>query len=204
MGGCKSGIICRKEKKSIPAFFWTCRVETYMSTKYELQAELRALNRGMKALPISKMKKHELEHSIDVMKKLKVEKAATPTGPPAKAGRPLSRPVQSEQVEDDGLVLTVPTTLKERQVEKRSAPKKKPVEEHLDTSSLFPGVAKRTLEATAKRQAVAKPVVAVKEDSDEEMAKKVKKLHAVNNDHTHACNCSGCPKKLVGKFLSFD
>lgn len=186
---------------SIPAFFWKCSVETYMSTKYELQAELRALNRGMKALPISKMKKHELEHSIDVMKKLKVEKAETPLGPPARAGRPLSRPVQAEQVEDDGLVLTVPKPLKERQVEKRSAKK----EVDLDTSSLFPGVTKRTLEATAKRQAVAtvaKPVV--KEDSDEEMAKKVKKLHAVNNDHAHSCNCSGCPKKLVGKFLSFD
>jgi hypothetical protein len=169
-----------------------------MSTKYELQAELRALNRGMKALPISKMKKHELEHSIDAMKKLKSEKEATPMGPPAKAGRPLSRPVHAEQVEDDGLLLTVPKVLKERQVEKRSAKK----EVDLDTSSLFPGVAKRTLEATAKRQAVVKP--AVKEDSDEEMAKKVKKLHAVNNDHNHSCNCSGCPKKLVGKFLSFD
>jgi hypothetical protein len=159
----------------------------------------------MKALPISKMKKHELEHSIDAMKKLKMEKAATPVGPPAKAGRPLSRPVQAEQVEDEGLVLTVPKVLKERQVEKRSV--KKPVEEHLDTSSLFPGVVKRTAETAAKRQfgTAVKPVVVVqKEDSDEEMAKKVKKLHAVNNDHNHACNCSGCPKKLVGKFLSFD
>jgi hypothetical protein len=155
----------------------------------------------MKALPISKMKKHELEHSIDVMRKLKTEKETTPIGPPAKAGRPLSRPVQAEQVEDEGLVLSVPKVLKERQVEKRSVKK----EVDLDTSSLFPGVAKRTLEATAKRQAAAKPVVVVqKEDSDEEMAKKVKKLHAVNNDHNHACNCSGCPKKLVGKFLSFD
>jgi hypothetical protein len=169
-----------------------------MSTKYELMAELRALNRGMKALPISRMKKHELEHSIDTMKKLKLEKAETPLGPPAKAGRPLSRPVASEQVEDDGLVFNVPKPLKERMVEKRSA--KKEVE--LDTSSLFSGVAKRTAEATAKRQAAAKPVV--KEDSDEEMAKKVKKLHAVANNHTHACNCDGCPKKLVGKFLSFE
>lgn len=168
-----------------------------MATKYELQAELRALNRGMKALPISKMKKHELEHSIDVMKKLKVEKAETPLGPPAKAGRPLSRPVQVEQVEDDGFVLNVPKALKERQVEKRSAPKKKE-EETLVT--LFPGVAKRTLEADAKKHVK----YAAKEDSDEEMAKKVKKLHAINDDHSHSCNCSGCPKKLVGKFLSFD
>ena len=183
---------------SIPAFFWKCSVETYMSTKYELQAELRALNRGMKALPISKMKKHELEHSIDAMKKLKVEKAATPLGAPAKAGRPLSRPVQSEQVEDDDVVLTVPKALKERVVEKRSV--KKP-EVDLDTSSLFPGVVKRATEATAKRQAAARPVV--KEDSDEEMAKKVKKLHAVNNDHRHSCNGRGCPKKMVGRVLQF-
>ena len=178
-----------------------------MSTKYELQAELRALNRGMKALPISKMKKHELEHSIDAMKKLKMEKASTPMPAPAKAGRPLSRPIASESIVDDDVVLTVPKPLKERQVEKRSA--KKPVEEHLDTTPLFPGVVKRAMEASdaRKRQfgTSAKPVVTVtKDDSDEEMAKKVKKLHAVNNDHAHACNCSGCPKKLVGKFLSFD
>jgi len=106
-----------------------------MSTKYELMAELRALNRGMKALPISKMKKHELEHSIDAMKKLKLEKAETPMGAPAKAGRPLSRPIASESIEDDDVVLVVPKAPRERVVEKRSVPsqpkKKETKEEHL-------------------------------------------------------------------------
>jgi hypothetical protein len=59
-----------------------------MSTKYELQAELRELNRGMKALPISKMKKHELEHAIDSMRKVQVEKASTPMPAPAKGVAP--------------------------------------------------------------------------------------------------------------------
>ena len=187
-----------------------------MSTKYELQAELRALNRGMKALPISKMKKHELEHSIDVMKKLKVEKAATPIGAPAKAGRPRSRPIASESIEDDGVVMHVPTVPKERQVEKRSAPvvKKKVVvtkEEHLDTSPLFPSVVKRAAEATELRKKQfgtgSKPAVAIPPEdglSDEEMAKKVKKLNKVSVEHAHSCNCEGCPKKMVGKYLSFD
>jgi len=184
-----------------------------MSTKYELQAELRALNRGMKALPISKMKKHELEHSIDVMKKLKVEKAATPMGAPAKAGRPLSRPIASDAVADDDVVLHVPKAPKERMVEKRSAPKKKVVvtkEEHLDTSSLFPAVVKRAAEAAdlRKRQfgTPARPFVEVPPEdglSDEEMAKKVKKLQKAA-DHKHNCNCEGCPKKVVGKYMTFD
>jgi hypothetical protein len=183
-------------------------VETYMSTKYELMAELRALNRGMKALPISKMKKHELEHSIDAMKKLKVEKAATPVPPPAKAGRPLSRPIASDSIEDDGVIMHVPKVPKERLVEKRSAPKKKAVEEHLDTSSLFPAVVKRAAEATESRKKQIgtpnKPIITVvHEDSDEEMAKKVKKLQKAS-EHTHTCNCEGCPKKLIGKMISFE
>jgi hypothetical protein len=184
-----------------------------MSTKYELMAELRALNRGMKALPISKMKKHELEHNIDVMKKLKIEKAETPMGAPAKAGRPLSRPIASDSIEDDGVVLVVPKAPRERLVEKRSAPKKKIVvtkEEHLDTSPLFPAVVKRAAEASDLRKkqfgTANKPTVTVDHEdglSDEEMAKKVRKLQK-SAEHTHSCNCEGCPKKLIGKMISFE
>jgi hypothetical protein len=182
-----------------------------MSTKYELMAELRALNRGMKALPISKMKKHELEHSIDVMKKLKLEKAETPMGAPAKAGRPLSRPIASESIEDDDVVLVVPKAPRERLVEKRSEPKKKIIvtkEEHLCTAPLFPAVVKRAAEAAEQRKrqfgTPSKPIVAIHpEDSDEEMAKKVKKLQKAA-EHTHNCNCEGCPKKLIGKMVAFE
>jgi hypothetical protein len=191
-----------------------------MSTKYELMAELRALNRGMKALPISKMKKHELEHSIDAMKKLKLEKAETPMGPPAKAGRPLSRPIASESIEDDDVVLVVPKAPRERLVEKRSdgGPKRKVIvtkehngQEHLCTAPLFPAVVAARSAEQRKRQfgTASKPIVAVHpEDSDEEMAKKVKKLQKAahsgkdhsGKDHSgkdHSCNCEGCPKKTV-------
>jgi hypothetical protein len=153
-----------------------------MATKYELQAELRELNRGMKALPISRMKKHELEHTIDSMRKLKIEKAATPMPAPAKAGRPMSRPVASESIEDDGFVMHVPVAPRVRQVEKRSV-KKVADKLKVDGSDLFPAVTK----AVGKARGAPAPV-RVEPDSDEEMAKKVKK-HA----HAHACNCNSCP-----------
>jgi len=158
-----------------------------MSTKYELQAELRELNRGMKALPISKMKKHELEHAIDSMRKVQVEKAATPMPPPAKGGRPASRPVtQSESIEDDGVVMNVPVAPRVRQVEHRT-PKKPKVDGH----DLFPAHTKALSVPPIKTPGKARAAPAppkMEPDSDEEMAKKVKK-HA----HAHACNCDKCP-----------
>jgi hypothetical protein len=155
-----------------------------MSTKYELQAELRELNRGMKALPISKMKKHELEHAIDSMRKLKIEKAATPMPPPAKGGRPASRPItQSESIEDDGLVLDIPVAPRVRQVEHRTPKKVK-----VDGADLFPALTVPPLKAKGRGPPPGPPKL--DPDSDEEMAKKVKK-------HTHACNCDKCPHGSV-------
>lgn len=142
-----------------------------------MQAELRELNRGMKALPISRMKKHELEHAIDSMRKLKIEKAATPMPPPAKAGRPLSRPIASESIEDDGLILDIPLAPRPRQVENR-APKKVAPKLKVDGSDLFPAV---TQAAKGKAR-----MVAPKLDVDDDMEKKVKK-------HAHTCNCDNCP-----------
>jgi hypothetical protein len=151
------------------------------STKYELQAELRALNRGMKSLPICKMKKHELEHAIDTMKKLKQEKESTPLGPVTKMGRPLSRPVASDSIEDDGVTMNIPVAPRIRQVEKRSI-KKKPVTAPAPTSELFPAI---PFKPKGKAYAAPGPVKH-QSDSDEEMSKKVRK-------HTHICNCDNCP-----------
>lgn len=153
-----------------------------------MQAELRELNRGMKALPISRMKKHELEHAIDSMRKLKIEKAATPMPPPAKAGRPLSRPIASESIEDDGLVLDIPLAPRPRQVENRS-PKKVAPKLKVDGSDLFPAVTQAT-KAPGKARAV--PTAPKLEVDD--MEKKVKK-------HAHMCNCDNCPKG--GSFVNF-
>ena len=144
-----------------------------------MQAELRELNRGMKALPISRMKKHELEHAIDSMRKLKIEKAATPMPPPAKAGRPLSRPIASESIEDDGLVLDIPLAPRPRQVENRT-PKKVAPKLKVDGSDLFPAVTNATKAPVGKAR-----MVAPKLDVDD-MEKKVKK-------HAHTCNCDNCP-----------
>jgi len=60
---------------------------------------------------------------------------------------------------------------------------------------------KRAAEAAEQRKrqfgTASKPIVTVHvEDSDEEMAKKVKKLQKTA-DHKHMCNCEGCPKKTV-------
>ena len=99
-----------------------------MVTKADLQVELRGLMRGGPGrLPISSMKKHELEAHIDAVREMK-GKATQYTGPekreqvlqkatafaeeigPAKRGpsgpRPI--PVQHEEIDDDEEVIKVP------------------------------------------------------------------------------------------------
>jgi hypothetical protein len=80
-----------------------------MPTKYELQAELRELNRGFPRIPISKMKMHELEAMIDSVKKMKVgTETAMVDKKPAVAGRPSSRPIVVEETEDEDVVIKTP------------------------------------------------------------------------------------------------
>jgi hypothetical protein len=80
-----------------------------MPTKYELQTELRELNRGFPRMPISKMKMHELEAAIDASRKMKGEMgAALTTKTPSVGGRPSARPILSESMEDEDVVLHVP------------------------------------------------------------------------------------------------
>jgi len=151
-----------------------------MPTKYELQSELRDLNRGFPRIAISKMKMHELEAAIDSVKKLRAgaeESLATKT--PSKTGRPSSRPIPVEDQEDEDVIIHVPTAPPERKTKKESTTKESTTKEPgpkppargtkaLDNdygTDLFPGVMRRAKEAEAKRPQV------------------------------HKCNCSDCPKK---------
>ena len=114
-----------------------------MPTKYELQAELRELNRGFPRMAITKMKMHELEAAIDSVKKLRtgaLEALATKT--PSKTGRPSSRPISVENKEDEDVVIRVPQPPAER----KTKPPPKVIEEELNTVSLFPGVMRRAEE----------------------------------------------------------
>lgn len=151
-----------------------------MPTKYELQSELRDLNRGFPRMAISKMKMHELEAAIDSVKKLRAgaeESLATKT--PSKTGRPSSRPIPVQDEEDEDVIIHVPKAPAERKTKKEPVSPKGPARGTVAidhgrlsgavsndySSELFPGVMRRAKEADAKRQSV------------------------------HKCNCSDCPKK---------
>ena len=68
-------------------------------TKYELMVQLKDLNRGFPRLPISRMKYHELEANIDVMKKYKEDAAkALATKSQVAWGPKGARTVKSEEV----------------------------------------------------------------------------------------------------------
>jgi hypothetical protein len=87
-----------------------------MSTKYELATELRQLTRGMKAGPICRMKKHELEAEIDRIKVLKQIKPSTDY-PPAKPGPTGPRRLGSAVVSFDDVDIKVPQAPAEKVVE---------------------------------------------------------------------------------------
>jgi hypothetical protein len=124
-----------------------------MPTKYELQAELRELNRGFPRIPISKLKMHELEAHIDAVKKLKTGTAAAMVDKkPVGGGRPGARPIPVEEVEDEDVVIHAPQVplaritkkpvVMEDEPESLKAPKKKikVVKEDPTRSQLFPAV----------------------------------------------------------------
>ena len=98
------------------------------ATKYELMTELRELNRGFPRIPISTMKKHELEAQIDVLKRYKADVGATMLMKgQAKPGPLGPRPVKTEEVpaevegEEENVIIKAPVAPKPRQV----APPKK-------------------------------------------------------------------------------
>ena len=79
-----------------------------MSTKYELATELRALTRGMKPLPICRMKKHELEAEIDRIKAVNAMKEAMDDYPKAKPGPLGPRSIPTTDVTDKEVKISVP------------------------------------------------------------------------------------------------
>ena len=89
-----------------------------MATKYELATELRALTRGMKPLPICKMKKHELEAEIDRIKALKDMKDGMAEYPPAKPGPLGPRKIEAAEKPEEDTTITVPVMPKKRVVSK--------------------------------------------------------------------------------------
>lgn len=113
-----------------------------MPTKYELQAQLRELNRGFPRIPISKLKMHEIEAHIDAIKKVKAEtEAILPTKTPVRPGHPGPRPIPVEEVESGPVTIRTPKMPPVRNI---GVPKgKKPgkaISEDPDTSDLFPAV----------------------------------------------------------------
>lgn len=116
-----------------------------MSTKYELATELRMLNRGMKALPICRMKKHELEMEIDRIKKLKAVEVAEHA--PAKPGPVGPREMPLRTVVREGVTVTVPEVPKRRIVRASDA-----IKQH------GPGVVSFTDPVTVTPAAAAAPV----------------------------------------------
>jgi len=128
-----------------------------MPSKYELQAELRELNRGYPRIPISKMKMHELEATIDSVKKLKAGTSAALVGKePAKAGRPGARPIHVEDMEDEDVVIHLPQVpaaritkkvVVEKEPESLKAPKKRVVKEDPTQSDMFPAVRTKSAKA---------------------------------------------------------
>lgn len=149
-------------------------------TKYELATQLRELNRGMPRLPISTMKKHEIEANIDAIRKYKGIVAEEMEGRPANAKPgPLGpRPIKVEEDsvgdEEDNVIIRVP---------KAPAPR----------VSTKPKV---TVPKVPTEPSGQKEPSAAKEPKS--VVKKVEKVVESKKSGpvtTHFCNCPECPIK---------
>ena len=150
-----------------------------MSTKYELAAELRALCRGTKPLPICRMRKHELEAEIDRLKLLKG--IPLPEYPPAKPGPVGPRPIKVESTEDGIHVPTAPP----KRVVSAGKPKIKAGDVISLETDLFPAsTSKQPAETSVKAPSVKSlPVRSVS--------------FPVAPKRSHSCNCPACPEKAI-------
>ena len=147
-----------------------------MPTKYELQSELRELNRGFPRIPISKMKMHELEAMIDSVKKVKAGTAAALVDKkPVGGGRPGARPIPVEDVEDEDIVIHAPQMPAARITKKIKV-------EKMDSDSIEP----ESLKAPKKRVVIEDPT---KTELFPAMKSKSPKVVVCN------CNCPSCPKR---------
>lgn len=159
-----------------------------MPTKYELQAKLRELNRGFPRIPISKLKVHEIEACIEAIEKVRSEgDSILATKTPHPTGRPSARPIEVEEVEDEGLTIRTPKAPAARVVRKEKA-EKKPVESlRLSFSE------DEDEEPIAKLPAPkpSKPVPPPPTHAPAPAPEAKKKSEKVT---VHFCNCPNCPR----------
>jgi len=165
----------------LPQFFLTLYYK--MSTKYMLMAELKELNRGFPRLPISTMKKHELEANIDILKKYKTDIAVTlPTKTPAKPGPLGPRKIQFEEKEqedegEENVIIKAPVAPKPRPV---APPKKVVVQAPGESSNAAPP------KKSPGRPPKAKPESVGPKDDGKSKSDRVTKCF---------CNCNYCDRK---------
>jgi hypothetical protein len=160
-----------------------------MPTKYELQAELRSLSKGIINMPITSLKKNDLEQRIALFKGFKGEAEKLPPVENAKGGPlgPRKVPVAETAITAAGgagagaeIGIRVPGAPAERPTNKRPAGRPKVSKPRIsvrhieegeltaDTAPLFPGVTK----AAARREVPAAPA----SGSDDELALKVMRM----------------------------
>jgi len=163
-----------------------------MPTKYELQAELRALSKGIINMPITSLKKHDLEQRIALFKGFKGEAEKLPPVEKAKTGPlgPRKVPVADSTITAAGgagagaeIGIRVPGAPAERPTNKRPPGRPKISKPRIsvqhvedgeltaDAAPLFPGVTK----AAAKREVPAGPAGPAS-GSDDELALRVMKM----------------------------
>ena len=142
-----------------------------MPTKYELQAQLRELNRGFPRIPISKLKMHELEAHIDAVKKIKSETdSILPTKTPSLPGPKGPRVIPVEDVDTGPVTIRTPKMPPVRNVGVPKGKKPGKAKTIVDGADLFPA------HTASLSDGPASPVPRTKSVA-------------------HHCNCPSCPAK---------
>ena len=148
-----------------------------MPTKYELQAQLRELNRGFPRIPISKLKMHELEAHIDAVKKIKSETdSILPTKTPSLPGPKGPRAIPVEEVETGPVTIRTPKMPPVRNVGVPKGKKPGKAKTIVDGADLFPA------HTASLSDGPASPV------GPKSPAPRTKSV-------AHHCNCPSCPGK---------
>lgn len=168
-----------------------------MSTKYELATELRQLTRGMKALPICKMTKAQLETEIDRIKLLKQIKDDVPDYDPARRGPTGSRPIEATAVASGDATISVPIMPKPRITEKTA----KPVRRAEKVTVKFDDPIADMLTPAGKIELISAPRV----DAPAAVSERPTPVRSLPNrpaapklsdGPAHKCNCPRCPGSL--------
>ncbi len=169
-----------------------------MPTKYELQAELRSLAKGIIHIPITQLKKGELEQRIALFRGYKQDTEALPAAPKSKTGSPGPRdiPIADTKIAAGGagagagaeFGIRVPVPPSERPTNKRPLGRPKLAKprtqiRHMEDAeldaegSLFPSVAKAAAERAERAERAEKPAPpASKSSEDDALALKVMRM----------------------------